>query len=153
MSLQGGKIPSLYNTIQYARCAPQPNNPTHTHTWMKKSLGLPTSDMQRSPLNRLVKAFSSNAPSVPKNTPSSPWLSNTHTKEAQRLWSSLATDTHTQGTQKQTISVRISPVPTHHISTSKSDTTMQRLWEAQRHIITTQRSNSTMQYNSVKPQR
>lgn len=59
------------------------------HTWMKNSLGFPTSDLQRSPRKSDVSSLSSMKPSVPNNTPSSPWLSRTQTKEAHWLWSSL----------------------------------------------------------------
>lgn len=58
-------------------------------TWMKKSLGFPTSDLQRSPRKSDVRYFSSMEPSVPKNTPSSPWLNRTQTNEALLLWSSF----------------------------------------------------------------
>lgn len=64
----------------------------HYNTWMKKSLGFPTSDVQRSPRKSEVSTLSSIEPSVPKNTPSSPWLSKTQTKEAELLWSSLETE-------------------------------------------------------------
>lgn len=61
------------------------------NTWMKKSLGFPTSDLQRSPRNSDVRYLSSIEPSVPKNTPSSPWLNRTQTNEAKQLWSSFDT--------------------------------------------------------------
>lgn len=64
----------------------------HQHTWMKNSLGFPTSDLQRSPRKSDVRYLSSMELSVPNNTPSSPWLSRTQTKEAQRLWSSFAAE-------------------------------------------------------------
>lgn len=59
------------------------------NTWMKKSLGFPTSDLQRSPRKSDVRYFSSMEPSVPKNTPSSPWLNRTQTNVALLLWSSF----------------------------------------------------------------
>lgn len=62
------------------------------NTWMKKSLGFPTSDLQRSPRKSDVRYLSSTEPSVPKNTPSSPWLSRTQTKDAEQMWSSFDTE-------------------------------------------------------------
>ena len=64
----------------------------HKHTWMKNSLGFPTKDLQRSPRKSDVRHLSSMGPSVPNNTPSSPWLSRMQTKEAQQLWSCFAAE-------------------------------------------------------------
>lgn len=68
-------------------CSPKPNvnECRKTLTCMKKSLGFPTSDLHRSPRKREVRCFSSIEPSVPKNTPSSPWLNRTQMNEATLL--------------------------------------------------------------------